>query len=522
MTLRLLRWTYRLLGRHYARAAFLVQSLASYLIVLGGIGGLALYHRMSPGEFGVLVAIGEGLMLLENAFSFVVFSRLLRPADPWLRGRRDERSARAAWEALTGLPLAYLRRWKAYPVLLYAVPFCVAAALLLELAWYEGAILFAGCLLLVVYGAVLRFFLVELALQPVIERVSQDLPGERARTRGALPLRVKLLVALPVANILSGVVVAGLSSTGRTSILDLGLDVAVALVVAFTFSLELTLLVARSVLGPIGDLRRATERVARGDLSARVPVVAADETGALAQSFNAMVAGLQERERLQEALGAFLDPGIAARVAREGALLAGEEVEVTAMFVDIRDFTALAERSTAAETVATLNAFYECAVPVILRHRGHVNKLVADGLLAVFGVPERVADHADRAVAAALALRDAVRERFGDELAVGIGINSGLVVAGTVGGGGRVDFTVIGDAVNTAARVEEATRLTGDDVLVTAATRALLQRPEAVVLEPRDPVPLKGKAQPVEICAAVERPGGGPTGGAPVRTLSFD
>lgn len=522
MTLRLLRWVYRLLGRWYPQTAFLVQSLASYTIVVAGIGLLTVYERVTPGEFGILVAIGEGLMLLENLFSFRVATLLLRPARPWLRGTRTPHTADVAWSALAGLPLDYLRRWSVWPVLLNAGPFCIATAFVLDLAWYEVAILFVGCLLLLAYAAVLRFFLMELALQPVLERVSEDVRTVR-RTRGALPLRVKLLVALPVANIVTGVVVAGLSSTGRSSLLDLGLDVGVALVVAFTVSLELTLLVARSVLRPVADLQRATKQVQAGDLTVRVPVIAADETGALAQSFNEMVEGLQERERLQEALGAFLDPGVAARVAREGALLAGEEVEVTAVFVDIRGFTALAERSTAAETVALLNAFYECVVPVVQRHRGHVNKFVADGLLAVFGAPERLGDHADRAVAAALELRDAVRDCFDGGITIGVGVNSGLVVAGTVGGGGRVDFTVIGDAVNTAARVEEATRLTGDDILITGATGALLRRPGAFVFEERPAVELRGKAQPVVIRAVIATAGGvAPTTPPAIPSLPLD
>jgi adenylate cyclase len=120
--------------------------------------------------------------------------------------------------------------------------------------------------------------------------------------------------------------------------------------------------------------------------------------------------------------------------------------------------------------VTELNAFYELVVPVLVRHGGHANKFVGDGMLAVFGAPEPRADHADRAVAAALDLVAAVRDRFRGELPIGVGVNSGRVVVGTVGGGGRMEFTVIGDTVNTACRVEAATRETGDDVLITEAT----------------------------------------------------
>jgi hypothetical protein len=104
---------------------------------------------------------------------------------------------------------------------------------------------------------------------------------------------------------------------------------------------------------------------------------------------------------------------------------------------------------------------YEAVVPVVVRHGGHANKFMGDGLLAVFGAPERHADHAARALAAACDVAQLVRAGVSGELGVGIGVNSGRVVVGTVGGGLRRDFTVIGDPVNTAARVEAATRLTG-------------------------------------------------------------
>jgi len=268
--------------------------------------------------------------------------------------------------------------------------------------------------------------------------------------------------------------------------------------VAATISLELSLLVVRSVLAPIQQLRAGTERVAVGDLDVRVPVLGTDETGALAGSFNEMVAGLAERERLREAFGAFVDPEVAERVLAEGTMLEGEEAEVTVLFLDIRGFTAFAERATAREVVAELNRFYDVVVPVVAAHGGHANKFVGDGLLAVFGAPDHHADHADRGVAAALDVTRRVRAVYAGALRIGIGVNSGTVVAGTVGGGGRVEFGVIGDTVNTAARVEALTRETGDPVLVTEATRRLLRRDHGGFAE-RPAVELKGKSERVRL-----------------------
>ena len=316
-----------------------------------------------------------------------------------------------------------------------------------------------------------------------------------------MPLRGKLLVALPVINVVTGVVVAGLASEDP-SLRALGLGVLVALGVAFTISFELSALLARSLLSPIQDLREGTERVIAGDLSARVPVLGTDETGRLAESFNQMVAGLEERERLREAFGAFVDPHLAERVIEEGTVLQGEEAEVTVLFVDIREFTAFAERSSAAEVVAQLNTFYDRVVPVLVRHGGHADKFVGDGLLAVFGAPGRLPDHADRGVAAALEIAAVVRRDYRGGLRIGIGVNSGPVVAGTIGGGGRVEFTVIGDTVNTAARVEAITRETDDTVLITEATRSLLRRDHGGFAE-RGTVTLRGRSVPVQVHVAL-------------------
>ena len=123
-----------------------------------------------------------------------------------------------------------------------------------------------------------------------------------------------------------------------------------------------------------------------------------------------MIAGLREREALHAALGRYADPEVARRVLDDPDALAGEEVEVTVMFVDIRGFTSATDGVAPREAVARLNDFFEVVVPVLQAHGGHANKFVGDGLLGVFGVPEHHADHADRALAAALR-RAAPRQR---------------------------------------------------------------------------------------------------------------
>ena len=237
-------------------------------------------------------------------------------------------------------------------------------------------------------------------------------------------------------------------------------------------------------------------RVESGDLDTSLPVYDATEVGRLQVGFNAMVAGLRERERLREGFGTYLDPKVARHILEQGTDLAGEEVEVTVMFLDIRGFTAFSSDTPAAAVVARLNQLFECVVPVIREHEGHVDKFVGDGVLAVFGAPTRAERHADLALACAVAVAEEVASDCAD-LEIGIGLNSGTVVAGNGGGGGRMEFTVIGDVVNVAARIEAATRDIGDTVLLSERTRELLHDPPE--LRQRSGVRLRGKADEVTL-----------------------
>ena len=171
---------------------------------------------------------------------------------------------------------------------------------------------------------------------------------------------------------------------------------------------------------------------------------------------------------------------------------------VTVLFVDIRGFTSFADRSTAREAVEFLNEFFGVVIPVLTGHGGHVNKLLGDGLLGVFGAPDACPDHADRALATAREMVSAVEAHFGDRCRIGIGINSGLVLVGTIGGGDHVELGVVGDPVNVAARVQDATRDLGEPVLLTEATRCLLDGNDPALVQ-RGTVSLRGKPAPIAV-----------------------
>jgi adenylate cyclase len=489
---------YRRLGRHYFLLYVVFEFASAFVVCLATLGLFSLYTDPSASEFWTIAVFAEVCVLLSTGLMMWGGARRVRPIIGWMEGQGG---ALEAWRAAVEVPRELTLKVGWQPFLLIGVPISIFATIQADLHAYSAFIIFAGAAVAVAYSAILHFFSYEQFLRPVVEDIVAELPPNFTGAPVGVPVRWKLLGALPLINVITGVVVSGLSTDGSASLSDLGLDVVVAVLVAFTISLELTVLVTRSVLQPVDRLLDATKAVGEGNLDARVPITSGDELGQLASSFNAMMEGLCEREALREAFGAYVDPEVAERVLEEGELIEGQDREVTVMILDVWNFTELSHRSSARETVAFLNELFGIAVPCVMEHGGHANKFLGDGLLAVFGAPDRLDDHADRGVAAARDVATRLAEHFG-EVRFGIGVNSGPVVVGSVGGGGRLEFTVIGDPVNVAARVEHLTRETGDIVLVTEATRCLLSG-DAFDLEPRGDFALKGVAEPVPIHALV-------------------
>jgi adenylate cyclase len=182
---------------------------------------------------------------------------------------------------------------------------------------------------------------------------------------------------------------------------------------------------------------------------------------------------------------------------------AGQEVSVTVMFVDVRNFTRLSRERCPHQLVSSLNRFFGLVVPVVVEHGGYIDKFTGDGLMAVFGLPRQAVDHADRALAAARAIDALVGQSFDGWIDIGVGLDSGTVLLAIVGGGHRLEVTLIGHAVNMAAHVEAVTRQTGDTILLTDHTRALLTL-EGIHLEPRS-ASVRGETNPVPLYTPARR-----------------
>ncbi len=457
-----------------------------------------------------------GHVQLVNTIAAVAYIALAVPVGITLgtRGMRRLRNWLLEERAAT---LGEARTVLRAPARLFAlqVALWLAAAIVFGVidAQFSGALAERVVITIVITGLVTAscaYLLTELLLRPAAARALAQRPPGRLVVPGVATRAILawfLGSGLPVLGIVAIGIVA-LSGDPAATRSQLGVAMVSLGGVGIAVGLLAVTVAARATADPVDSVRLALAEVQRGDFDVRVPVYDGTQIGQLQLGFNEMVGGLAERERIREAFGTYVDPDVAQRIIEEGTDAAGEEVEVTVMFLDIRNFTGFAERHEAQQVVAALNELFEQIVPIIHAHGGRVDKFIGDGLLAVFGAPRRQADHAGEALKAALEIHERVRSSH--DLELGIGLNSGTVVAGNVGGAGRLEFSVIGDAVNIAARVEAATRETGDAILIADRTKNLLDGARArTALVEREGVKLRGRQEPVRVFTPAELPNGG-------------
>ncbi len=495
---RIARYLYARLGAGYIVAWSVLQLSAAVFVVAAIVLIISSYYDPSVSEVvliiggaGVFTMLGVSWALMMQRASFLHLMKWRADPDP------SDEATLEAWDLATSLTTRSFRRNSLRVNAIAAVPSVVIIAAVLGLRWEAIFVLLLVCVPTAGYATVLNYSIAEFLMRPLIEEIAARLPERFVFRRTGLPIQKRLLISLPVFTATTAIIVAALITEGGGTD-QLLLATAASIVVAIVLSGELTILLSYAITTPIAELRRALSRVQEGDYSVRVPVVSSDDLGELSDDFNQMAQGLAEREQIREAFGTYVDREVADLVLSGQFPAEGVEVEVSIMFCDVPGFTSYAEGAAAQEVVAALNEVFTRTVAVIDRHGGHVDKFLGDGVLAVFGAPEGFADHADRAVAAGLDILAEVNDG-GPGLKLHVGINSGRVIAGSIGGSGRLNFSVIGDVVNVASRVESATRRTGDQMLITAATRELMKRP--IPLSGRGSIELKGKTEPCDVYA---------------------
>ena len=260
-------------------------------------------------------------------------------------------------------------------------------------------------------------------------------------------------------------------------------------------SLIAVIYLARSITNPLSHLANAVKRIEAGDYAKQVAVRSRDELGELADSVNSMASGLAEKEKVRDLLGKVVSHQIAEELLSNPVELGGEERTATILFSDIRGFTSFCEDLPPQKVLEELNKVLSCISNIVEAHNGVVDKFQGDAVMALFGAPVSSRDDAANAMAAGLEIIAEVGSAE-NPLSACVGINTGTVVAGNLGSANRLNYSVIGDAVNLAARLESLTRLYNVANIVSAASKAAA--PDFVYRE-LDKVQVVGKNKSVNI-----------------------
>ena len=429
-------------------ASLSLANLGGAVIVFVYLTLLAPDDPVENSNVGLSVVVFLGYWAVILPVGFVGGRRLLRPTLDWVRqGRAPTESERrdtlrAPWRFLRFV-LAF---WLLAPVIFGSINVFVlhnSAPVVVRNT--------IGTLLGGLATGALTFLLVERTLRPV---VALALRGAAPQGHRALGIRPRLLISWALG---SGIpFLAVVMTAARPHGADIRVAVGFLAVAGLVGGWLLMFTAADSVSRPLEQLRGTVLQVEQGDLDVEATVDDGGEVGRLQAGFNAMVAGLRERQELRDLFGRHVGVDVA-RQALSQTGLGGEQRVASTLFVDLIGSTGLAEHRPAAEVVGTLNALFDAVVDVVGTEGGWVNKFEGDGALCVFGAPVGQADHAARALRAARQLHHclvALRVEH-PALDVGIGVSSGTVVAGNVGAEARYEYTVIGVPVNEAARLTE-------------------------------------------------------------------
>ncbi|MBV6493154.1 MAG: hypothetical protein LDLANPLL_01169 [Turneriella sp.] len=296
------------------------------------------------------------------------------------------------------------------------------------------------------------------------------------------------------------VALAGVRWARLLTIIIALLTIAVAFLFIYFFS--------RTISDPLKKLVRATQTIRSGDYDVHLEKASDDETGELTQAFNEMAVGLKEREKLKGAFGKFVNKEVANMVMKGDLALGGETKTVTVFFSDIRSFTSISEKLSPEEVVGFLNEYMTLMVDIVYKYNGVVDKFIGDAIMALWGAPVAKDNDVENAILAALEMRQALHkfnEKRGSKnkpiIRIGMGINTGEVLAGQIGSNDRLEYTVIGDAVNLASRMEGLNKVFGTDILISENTYKLVREKFSCVQMQK--VKVKGKTDAQRVYAVL-------------------
>jgi len=464
----------------------------------------------------------------------VLIGRHVRPVRAFFEAMPGPRAYELAEGALTralNLPLYTAARVLFVHAPVLAVGLAVLCSLAnkylsLGLAWWQFVLVNVTILIFSSGHAIYEYLAVKRVVQPVLPAIRTRLDeARRDNLTGVLRLRTRIKLLL-VFVFVACVPLAALGFTVLlkldrllaplemdTSRIETPLMVWVLLLVVggSAVALILSTMISRDLSSKVEELAEAMRRVEHGDVAAQLVVRSTDEFADAYRGFNRMTRGLVERERLRDAFGRYVAPEVAEQVMKHGVSVGGSLVLATVIFIDIRGFTSLSEEMDPSAVVGLLNRYFAAVGPPIREHNGFINKFGGDSLLAVFGAPVPDPDHVERATRAALGVREALalfnekqRKKGRAALRVGIGVHTGEMVAGSVGSPDRMEYTVIGDVVNVAARIQGLTKDFGTDILLSAEVFEIVKPKLGELLSgarAMSPVSVRGKSEAIVVYA---------------------
>jgi class 3 adenylate cyclase len=352
------------------------------------------------------------------------------------------------------------------------------------------------------------------------ERIPQLFPdGDLAAAKAPrLQVRTRMVILFMLMSVLPMVVLSVATLARANALMQAEVEapevvirnlVVIQVVLAVTglfVAMRLANYVAGSVSQPLRMLVSSMQQVKAGNLRVVCPVVSNDELGEAGEGFNQMVEGLREREEIRETFGRYVSPQVRDEILTGRAELDGGLRDVSILFADLRGFTTWVEATDPSVVVSDLNAYFSEMDAAIRENAGLVLQFIGDEIEAVFGAPQADDRHADHAVAAALAMQqrldalNATRRAAGKpDLRHGIGIHSGQVVAGNIGSATRMSYSLVGDVVNVASRIQSLNKELDTRVLVSAATIHQLSVNPPMRAFPS--VRVKGRVAEVEVFA---------------------
>jgi class 3 adenylate cyclase len=425
-------------------------------------------------EFGVLapmMAISAAFLVLGVGVGAYF---LIRPVNRFLTGKSPFADIEAGVASLPRrsaivvgclyAPMQALRLLSAHVGITFGATIEVAA-------WIDTVATFV---VLTSFNIVLTYFVVSAYLDTLCEHLFAFRGVNIATFSGAFRRKIGLavlFVSFAAMILLTGDIVSYRDHPNR-----LLREATVDITASFVGAITIYYWISRALTRPITRLDSGMRRVADNDLSTALPVTSDDEIGRATSGFNQMVEGLAEREYLRDTFGKYVSESVAAAILGDregGGRVANRTGIATLMFTDIEGFTGLSEGLSPADLASILNTYLGTVVPAIERHGGVVNNFIGDGLFASFNLPLTLPDHAAAALRAAIDIQQTIaKTRFAGDVKVRtrIGINTGPVIGVSIGSEKRLDYTLLGDAVNVASRVEQLNKRFGSLILATEST----------------------------------------------------